>query len=54
VLIISRKNGERIHIGNDIVIVVEKIRNNRVSLAIKAPENVPIVRPELKAGADDK
>jgi len=54
VLVISRKNGERIHIGNDIVIVVEKIRNGRVSIAIKAPADVPIVRPELKAGADGK
>lgn len=46
-LVLSRKSGERIHLGDDITIVVNKISGNRVSIGIDAPNDVQIVRGEL-------
>lgn len=46
-LVLSRKVGERLVIGDDIVLIVNKIAGNRVTLAIEAPNEVRIVRGEL-------
>lgn len=46
-LVLSRKLGERLVIGDDIVLIVNKIAGNRVTLAIEAPNHVRIVRGEL-------
>ncbi len=46
-LVLSRKLGERLVIGDDIVLIVNKIAGNRVTLAIEAPSSVRIVRGEL-------
>ena len=47
-LVLSRKVGEAIHIGEDITVVVSRIDGNRVRLALSAPRDVHIVRSELK------
>lgn len=47
-LVLSRKAGESIRIGNDVIVKVNRISGGRVSLAIEAPEHVKIVREELK------
>ncbi len=52
-LVLSRKNGERIHIGDDIVIEVRRLAGNRVSLAIDAPRSVRVLRGELWQSATD-
>jgi carbon storage regulator len=46
-LVLSRKLGERLMIGDDIVLIVNKVAGNRVTLAIEAPNHVRIVRGEL-------
>ena len=46
-LILTRKWNERIFIGEDIVLVVLGIENNRVKLGIEAPSNVTILREEI-------
>lgn len=46
-LVLSRKGGEKIHIGEGIVLTVVEVRGNVVRLGIDAPEDVPIVRDEL-------
>ena len=46
-LILQRKTGESLQIGEDITISVVSIDSNRVRLAISAPNNVPILRSEL-------
>jgi carbon storage regulator len=46
-LVLSRKLGERLVIGDDIVLIVNKIAGNRVTLAIEAPNHVRVVRGEL-------
>ncbi|QDT38352.1 carbon storage regulator [Stratiformator vulcanicus] len=43
-LVISRKSGEELVIGDSIVIRVERTGSNRVKLAIQAPPHVPIRR----------
>ena len=50
-LVLSRKVGERIHIGNDVFVEVRRIAGNRVTLAMNAPKNVRILRGELLEAA---
>jgi carbon storage regulator len=47
-LILSRKVGERIVIGNDITVVVSRVAGDRVTLGLEAPPNVHILRGELR------
>jgi carbon storage regulator CsrA len=51
-LVLSRKMGERIHIGEDIFVEVRRVAGNRVTLAICAPKNVRILRGELYETSD--
>lgn len=46
-LIITRKKGESLMIGNDIEIVISKIDDGSVKVGIKAPKDVNILRKEL-------
>jgi len=46
-LILQRKAGESLIIGEDITIRVVSVDGTRVRLAISAPEDVPILRSEL-------
>ena len=46
-LILQRKAGESLVIGEDITIRVVSVDGTRVRLAIAAPEDVPILRSEL-------
>jgi carbon storage regulator len=46
-LVLSRKEGQAIHIGSDIVITVAKLGGNRVRIAVDAPKHVPVLRGEL-------
>ncbi len=47
-LVLSRKVGEQLVIGDNITVVVNKVAGNRISLGITAPSNVRIMRGELK------
>ena len=48
-LVLSRKVGERIQIGDDVQLVVLKSKGGRVQLGIDAPRDVPIQRQEVLA-----
>lgn len=52
-LVLSRKKDQTIRIGSDIEITICKVQGNRVSLAINAPMDVPVMRGELLK-ADDR
>ena len=47
-LVISRRQGETVWIGDQIRIVVCTMRGKRVSLGIEAPRDISIVRDELR------
>ena len=47
-LVLSRKVGERIWIGEDISVTVVRITGGGVRLGIEAPHELPVVREELK------
>lgn len=47
-LVLSRKAGERIDIGDDITIEVRKVAGNRVTIALEAPRHLRILRSELR------
>jgi carbon storage regulator len=46
-LVLSRKVGERIQIGKDIVLTVIKIDRGRVHVGVDAPPEVKVLRSEL-------
>jgi carbon storage regulator len=46
-LVLSRKLGEKIYIGENICITVVDIDRGKIRLGIDAPRNVPIYRQEL-------
>lgn len=46
-LILTRKNGESIRIGDDIVIKVVELDNRHVKLGIDAPKNISVNREEI-------
>lgn len=46
-LILSRKVGEAIRIGDDIEVVVAAVDKNKVKLGINSPRHIPIYREEL-------
>lgn len=48
-LVLTRKVGERIHIGDDVVLTVVSIKGNQVRLGVQAPVDVKVMRAELLA-----
>ncbi len=46
-LVLSRKKGQSIVVGNDIIITVKEIRGRNVRLSIQTPPSVPVFREEI-------
>jgi len=46
-LVLSRKLGEKIVIGDNIVITVVKIDRNQIRIGIEAPQDIPVYREEI-------
>ncbi len=46
-LVLSRKVGEKIRIGDDIVIEIVELRGERIRVGITAPKEVPCHREEV-------
>ena len=47
-LVLSRKVGQRVLIGDDVAITVVRINGGSVRLGIEAPIEMPVIRQELK------
>jgi carbon storage regulator len=47
VLIITRKPGEKIMLGDEIVVHVMEIVGNSVRVGIEAPRSIPVYREEI-------
>ena len=46
-LVLSRKEGETLIIGDDIRVTIAQVRGNRVKVGVDAPSSVKIKRGEL-------
>ncbi|CAN5905750.1 hypothetical protein BH23PLA1_BH23PLA1_38360 [soil metagenome] len=49
-LVLSRKLGEKIVIGENIVVTVVKIDRNQIRIGIEAPQDIPVYREEIAPG----
>ncbi|MCE9545057.1 MAG: carbon storage regulator [Planctomycetia bacterium] len=47
-LVLSRKIGERILIGDKISVTVVRVGQGGVRIGIEAPDDLPVIREELK------
>lgn len=47
-LVLNRRPGEKILIGDNIVVTFKGFNNNAAVIAIDAPKDVPILREEIK------
>lgn len=47
-LVLSRKKGQELIIGDNIRIVVNRVAGSRVTIGIQAPDTVSVVRGELE------
>ena len=47
-LVLSRKESQRIRLGNDIVVTVVRVAGDKVRLGIEAPSSVVVLRDELE------
>lgn len=47
-LVLSRKEGEQIVIGDNIVVTITQIRGDKVRVGIEAPREVTVLRKELE------
>ena len=47
-LVLSRKPGECIHIGSNIIVTVLEISGKLVRIGVEAPRNIGIFRAEVK------
>ena len=53
-LVITRKSGERICLGDEITITVMEISGSSVRIGIEAPAEVPIYRHEIWAAIKEE
>lgn len=47
-LVLSRKVGETIWIGEDVEIFITEVKGEQVKIGIRAPRNIEVVRGELR------
>jgi carbon storage regulator len=53
-LVLSRKDGQRVMIGPDVVVTVLEIRGDTVKLGFDAPSEVRILREEVRRRIGDE
>ncbi len=51
-LVLSRKVGERILIGENISVTVVRVTGGGVRIGIEAPAEMPVIREELKRSVE--
>lgn len=51
-LVLSRKECEKIQLGNDIILTVVKVSGDKVRLGIEAPADIKVLRNELERYED--
>ena len=53
-LVLTRKLGEKIQIGDDINIVIMEVKGKQVKLGIEAPSNIKVHRQEIYQKIQDE
>lgn len=53
-LIISRREGEKLMIGDDVVVTVVEVSGSSIRLGIEAPRSTPVYREELWVAIRDE
>ena len=53
-LLLTRKPGETINIGNDVTVTVIAVKDNQVKLGINAPDDVKVYREEIYLRIQDE
>jgi carbon storage regulator len=53
-LVLTRKTGESITIGDDIRIFIQEVRGNQVKIGIQAPSDVAVHREEIYLRIQDE
>lgn len=53
-LVLSRRIGQKIRIGNSIVVTLLKVDRNKARIGVEAPSGVPVFRQELLDFAKDR
>lgn len=53
-LVLSRKQSQRIRVGNSIVVTVVRVSGDKVRLGIEAPDGVRVLREELEPIDDER
>ncbi len=48
-LILTRRVGETVMIGDDVVVTVLRVKGNQVRIGIDAPKSIPVQREEIYA-----
>ncbi len=48
-LILSRKESEQVCLGNDIVLTIVRVSNDKVRVGVTAPSDVKVLRGELQS-----
>jgi carbon storage regulator len=47
-LVLSRKQNERIRVGDSVVVTIVRVSGDKVRIGIEAPPNVRVLRDELE------
>lgn len=50
-LILSRRESERVYLGEDIVLTIVRVNGDKVRIGVEAPPNIKILRTELELEA---
>lgn len=53
-LVLSRKRGQKLVIGNEIIVSVLEVSGNRVKVGLEAPAEHRIVRAEIRDRTSEK
>ena len=52
-LVLSRKQNERIRVGDSVVVTVVRVSGDKVRIGIEAPPSMRVLRDELEDEADE-
>ena len=52
-LVLSRKQNERIRVGDSVVVTVVRVSGDKVRIGIEAPQSMRVLRDELEDERDE-